>query len=316
MSQFIEVAAAAIVNAADEVLIAKRAAHRHQGDRWEFPGGKLEPGETAEQALIRELQEELGITVSRCRPLITVSHHYGDKSVRLHVFRVDAFSGEPHGHEGQPLAWVPAAQLSQYEFPAANLPIIAAVQLPDRLMITPEPTENKNFLAKVERACQRGVRMIQLRAHTLPDAAYRQLAVDVHAICQRHGCALMLNRRPELIADLSCDGWHLSSENAAKATAAGLPSRPRWLSLACHDEAQLQLAQTLNADFLLLSPVAETRSHPEQPGLGWRRFAELARQANRPVYALGGMLERDIFDSWQHGGQGIAAIRALWPEHD
>ena len=312
MTEYLNVAAAAIVNANNEVLIARRAAHRHQGDRWEFPGGKLELGETAEHALVRELQEELGITPTAFRRLITIRHHYGDKAVCLHVFRVDAFTGTPHGHEGQPLAWVPAARLRDYAFPAANVPIIAAVQLPTQLLVTPEPDDVADFLVRIERACNAGIRLLQLRAHTLSDAAYRHVAAQVQAITARHDCALLLNRKPEVMVGLSCEGWHLSGASMNQMTDALLQQRPRWLSAACHDERQLQQAQQLGVDFLLVSPVKSTATHPDAEALGWRRFAELAAQANRPVYALGGMTAADLPVSWQHGGQGIAAQRALW----
>lgn len=313
MTTFIDVAAAAIVNVENEVLIAKRAAHRHQGDRWEFPGGKLESNETAGQALVRELQEELGITPTQFRPLIQIRHHYADKSVCLHVFRVDAFTGTPHGHEGQPLAWVPTKRLDDYAFPAANLPIIAAVQLPDRLLITPEPDDRTCFLNAIERACLSGIRLLQLRAHTVSDDEYRALALAVNGIASAHGCALMLNRDPRKIADLPCDGWHLSGHVVEQLSADFFVTRPRWLSASCHSANQLQRAMQLPIDFLLVSPVAKTQSHPTAEPLGWSGFAELAGMANRPVYALGGMSARDIEQSWQNGGQGIAAIRALWP---
>lgn len=313
MTTFIDVAAAAIVNTENQVLIAKRAAHRHQGDRWEFPGGKLEPGESAGQALVRELQEELGITPTRFRPLIQIRHHYADKAVCLHVFRVDAFSGTPHGHEGQPLAWVPVTHLDDYAFPAANLPIIAAVQLPDRMLITPEPEDRLHFLHAIERACVSGIRLLQLRAHTVSDDDYRVLAQAVHGVTSSHGCVLMLNRAPRTIADLPCDGWHLSSAVVEQLAADFFVTRPRWLSAACHSANQLQRALQLPVDFLLASPVAKTLSHPTAELLGWPGFAELARAANRPVYALGGMRVDDLEQSWQRGGQGIAAIRALWP---
>ena len=313
MTQYLDVAAAAIVNANNEVLIAKRASHRHQGDRWEFPGGKLEPGETAEQALVRELQEELGITATAFRRLITIRHHYGDKAVCLHVFRVEAFIGTPHGHEGQPLAWVSAARLHDYPFPAANVPIIAAVQLPTQLLITPEPDGLPVFLAQIERACAGGIRLLQLRAHSLSDTAYRALAPQVHAITARHDCALLLNRHPDVLAGLACEGWHLSGVNMNQIAGSTLQQRPRWLSAACHDANQLQQAIRLGVDFMLVSPVRPTTSHPHADVLGWPRFAELAAQANRPVYALGGLGLAELSISWQHGGQGVAAQRAFWP---
>jgi 8-oxo-dGTP diphosphatase len=124
---YIHVVAAAIFNPRGQVLIAKRAAQAHQGGLWEFPGGKLEPGEAPREALARELLEELGILPTRCRRLITVRHAYTDKKVFLDVWRVNAYTGMVQGREGQPLAWVLPTDLPRYDFPAANVPIIVAL---------------------------------------------------------------------------------------------------------------------------------------------------------------------------------------------
>ncbi|HMY01358.1 MAG TPA: 8-oxo-dGTP diphosphatase MutT, partial [Agitococcus sp.] len=137
----LNVVAAVIHNSHGQLLLAQRPLHKHQGGLWEFAGGKVDAGETAEQALVRELQEELGITATQYRSLLTVEHHYPDKSVRLNVFRVTAFDGEAHGAEGQPIAWVKPENLYDYQFPAANVPILKAAVLPDMYCMTPEPTD-------------------------------------------------------------------------------------------------------------------------------------------------------------------------------
>ena len=111
-----------------EILVAKRAAGQHQGELWEFPGGKLEPGETVEHALARELEEELAIRVARAAPFMVVEHDYHDKQVLLDVWLVTAFSGKPMAMESQPLAWVSPGALSEYAFPEANQPIVEKVQ--------------------------------------------------------------------------------------------------------------------------------------------------------------------------------------------
>ena len=123
----VQVAAGVIYNPAGQILIAKRADNQHQGGLWEFPGGKIEPDETPEQALARELLEELAIVVTACEPLVRIAHEYTDKAVVLDVWCVTEFSGEPRGVEGQPLQWVEPSDLTTYAFPAANEPIIKAV---------------------------------------------------------------------------------------------------------------------------------------------------------------------------------------------
>ena len=124
----LHVAVAAIVSADGRVLISRRPERVHQGGLWEFPGGKVEPGEDTETALARELQEELAITPTQTAPLVQVHHDYPDLSVFLDVLLVSSFEGEPHGAEDQPLRWVTAAQLDTLDFPAANRPILDAVK--------------------------------------------------------------------------------------------------------------------------------------------------------------------------------------------
>lgn len=120
----VEVAVAVIVDAERGVLLTRRHRDAHQGDLWEFPGGKREPSESISEALDRELREELGIGVVGAKPLIELHHDYGDKRVCLCVHLVTQFSGEPRPREGQPMRWVPRTELLIYEFPAANAPIV------------------------------------------------------------------------------------------------------------------------------------------------------------------------------------------------
>lgn len=123
----IHVAAAVILDSSGHIFVAKRLADAHQGGLWEFPGGKLESGERAEQALIRELEEELGIGIAAPEPFISIPFCYPDKSVFLEVFKVTEFTGEPFGKEGQETAWVTVAELQNLQFPAANLPILEKI---------------------------------------------------------------------------------------------------------------------------------------------------------------------------------------------
>ncbi|TPV56122.1 8-oxo-dGTP diphosphatase MutT [Aestuariibacter sp. GS-14] len=120
--------AVGVVIREDQTFVCLRSSDKHQGGKWEFPGGKVEVNETAEHALCRELQEEIAITVTHTQPLLTITHDYGDKQVRLVVFIVDGFIGEPKGNEGQPGKWLPLSALNPADFPAANAAIIEAVK--------------------------------------------------------------------------------------------------------------------------------------------------------------------------------------------
>ena len=128
MEKRVHVAVGVISDGGDKVLIARRAEHLHQGGLWEFPGGKVEAGETVEQALTRELQEELAISISAFEPLLAISHDYQDKSVLLDVWWISSFSGEPAGRQGQPLRWAAITELRQLDFPAANKAIVTALE--------------------------------------------------------------------------------------------------------------------------------------------------------------------------------------------
>jgi 8-oxo-dGTP diphosphatase len=311
----LHVMAAAIVSSDARVLIQRRHIHQHQGGLWEFPGGKLEAGEPPFDGLCRELEEELGIRPDpeRSRPLISIDYDYGDKRVFLDVWRVAAFAGTPSSREGQPFDWVPLHKLGEYAFPAANLPVLKALRLPDQLLITPEPqTRGDDFLHELETALVRPSPLIQLRAPRLAQRDYLALAEEALAVVRAAGGRMMLNGAPQLLQHCAADGIHLPERElslcAERPVDAGV-----LFSCATHGSNSLRRAAVLDADFALLGAVKQTASHPGKPGMGWTRFAELARAARLPVYALGGLAEDDLEDAWRSGAQGVAAIRAAWP---
>lgn len=309
----IHVAAAVIRGADGRILIAKRPEDKHQGGLWEFPGGKVEAAEAVEAALARELEEELGIRPTVARPLIQVRHDYPDKQVLLDVWEVSAFSGEPHGAEGQPLAWVSSAELAGYRFPAANRPIVAAAQLPDRYLITPDNLSAAQLLQGIEQALSQGVRLLQLRAPQLSVGQYRALAEEVLDLCAGRA-QLMLKGPLHSWADFPGAGWHLTARQLLELSrteyvrpASGL------LAASCHSAEELALAAAVGVDFVSLSPVRVTTTHPEAEPLGWARAAQWLQGFNQPAYLLGGLTPDDLPQAWQSGAQGVAGIRGLWP---
>lgn len=310
-SHELHVAVGVVRGAAGEVLIARRHDHLHQGGLWEFPGGKVEAGESTLEALDRELHEELGIRVLRGEPLLQVRHAYADRSVLLDTFEVLEFSGTPQGREGQPIAWIAADDLSSFEFPAANRPILTAARLPDRYAILDNPAEQElsDCLHKLSAS---GVRLVQLRAKALSDGAYRSLATAALKIAADLGVSLLLNHDPLLALELGAQGVHLDS-----ARLCSLEARPEgsnfWIAASCHDHSELRKAEALGLDFAVLSPVCRTPSHPQAIPLGWERFRELVATVNIPVYALGGMNLDCLPKARQNGARGIAGIRGMVP---
>ncbi|OUM08873.1 hypothetical protein BW686_02565 [Pseudomonas syringae] len=310
----VHVAAAVIRGADGKILIARRADSQHQGGLWEFPGGKVEAGETVESALARELQEELGIVVMAARPLIKVSHDYPDKQVLLDVWEVSAFTGEPQGVEGQPLVWVTSRELPDYEFPAANQPIVAAACLPGEYLITPDGLDNIELLRGMQKAIAGGIKLVQLRAPGGYDPKYRDLAVDAAGLCAGKA-QLMLKGPLEWLGDFPSAGWHLTSEQLRKYASRGRPfPENRWLAASCHDAEELALAEQMGVDFVTLSPVQPTLTHPDAQPLGWERATQLIAGFNKPVFLLGGVGPAERQRAWESGAQGVAGIRAFWPD--
>lgn len=306
------VVAAAIFNHAGEVLLSRRAGHVHQGGRWEFPGGKLEPGEATAEALHRELYEELGIRVQDMRPLIRVHHDYADRHVLLDVWRVGGYTGTAYGREGQPLAWVPVSELHGYRFPAANVPVIKALSLPDCYLITPEPgAGHEEFLQRLARVLGGKPALVQFRARSLAAPVYRELADRALQICRAAGARMLLNADPALAPELDAHGVHLNSRRLLATKERPLPAR-YLVGASCHNTAELEHACRLGLDFVVVSPVRETASHPGAAALGFAGLRSLTERADLPVYALGGMSRADLPAAFAHGAQGIAAIRDLW----
>jgi len=316
MSEIVHVAVAVIVNQDDEVCISLRHKESHQGGLWEFPGGKVEQDESIEQALTREIREELGLDILSSRRLITIHHDYNDRKVCLHVNRVINYNGHATGVEGQQVEWVDVNQLSSYDFPAANLPIIKALQLPDKYLITGKFNGIEDFLRKLTAAIDRDIQLVQLRLKEgdLNINEVSLLVSQVSSLCALSDTKLLLNL-PQKYLDMvdvvntKFDGFHADSK-----TLRALSQRPsgRLFSASCHNEEELQKARQLYADFVVLSPVKKTASHPEMQAMGWSRFSCLTEMCDMPVYALGGVSEQDLEDAWLHGGQGVAAISAFW----
>lgn len=311
----LHVVAAVLRNAEKGILLAQRPPGRDMAGLWEFPGGKVEPGESAADALARELREELGIAIDGSAPLIAVPYAGGQRRLLLEVFEVARFRGDLHGHDGQALAWVAPESLASYPMPPADRPVVAALRSPDRYLITPEPgVDVEAFLDALQTALAEGVRRVQLRAHTITSTVFAVLAARAAELCARHAAELLLNsagpNAAALASELSC-GLHLraSELRIARSRPPGLVA----LAASCHDATELVAAEALGCDFVVLGPVAPTATHPGAATLGWGGFSALREHTSLPVYALGGLGPADFRSARNHGAQGIAAIRGLWP---
>jgi len=312
-SSRVHVAVGVILNTKNQVLISKRHDHLHQGGLWEFPGGKVEKEESVETALQRELLEELNIKPIELRPLISVPHDYNDKQVYLDVYKVTAFTGIPVSSDQQELQWVDIADLYNYIFPAANAAIVSALMLPDNCVITGAIESVESCKLKVQVAVARSIGLIQLRQKEMPDVDYLALSNELLDITQSSKTRIILNSSLELFMQTNADGLHFTGQRLRDCKQRPIAA-DKLFSVSTHTLEELEHAVNIGADFAMLSPVLPTQSHPGKPALGWETFNDIVRQISIPVYALGGMKPEYIKQAWNHGGQGIAAISALWNE--
>ena len=316
MSEIIHVAVAVIVNDSNQVCISLRHQDSHQGGLWEFPGGKVENNETVEQALVREIREELGITIKHSRPLITVTHDYQDRHVCLHVQKVLSYEGQAKGLEDQEVRWVEVSLLSSYDFPRANLAIIKAIRLPEKYLITGKFADHDDFIKKLKSALRNEIQLVQLRLkNTGQSIDQLQYLVEQTAnICKQSGAKLMLNLANDSMDQIDLSHVEFAGFHADSKTLSNLSQSPdgEWFSSSCHNAQELMRAVQLDSDFVVLSPVQKTASHPEMQAMGWSQFSRLIANISVPVYALGGVSGKDMETAWLHGAQGVAAISAFW----
>ncbi|ENO86588.1 Nudix family hydrolase [Thauera linaloolentis] len=308
--KLVDVAAGVLLRADGRYLLGQRGPDTVYAGYWEFPGGKVEPGETPAQALCRELDEELGIRVTHLRPWLRREHLYEHAHVRLHFFEVSAWEGEPDGKVHSVLDWVRPEQATREPMLPANGPILKALRLPRMMAITQAAAIGVEAqLAALDRALAGGLRLVQVRESALDPLRREQFAREV--VARVHACQglVLLNDDLALARAVRADGVHLPARSLM-----GLRQRPdcAWVGASCHGRDELEHAAALGLDYAVLGPVAPTATHPGQPGLGWVRFCELAAGLPMPVLALGGLGTADMETARDTGAHGIAAIRGAW----
>ena len=306
----VRVAAAVLQRPDGRVLLAQRLPGTPFPGYWEFPGGKLEPGESARDALVRELREELGIETLRAAPWLRQRYRYPHADVELNFFRVYEWRGEPHGRDGQALAWQTPGTFDVAPLLPANTLILRALELPAVYGISmAEEMGEQVFLHRARRAIDRGLRLVQLREKSWPVARLERLAAELLPIAHSANARVLLNADAELARRLGCDGvhWPAAALLAARARPEGL-----LCAASCHDPEELARAADLGLDFAVLGPVARTPTHPWSEPLGWPRFEALLRGSPLPVYALGGLTAGDLGTAIDHGAHGVALRRAAW----
>jgi 8-oxo-dGTP diphosphatase len=314
MTQYVvDVAAAVIEHPDGSFLLAQRPPGKVYEGYWEFPGGKVEPGEPIMDALNRELREELGIDVELAYPWITRVYTYAHATVRLHFHRVVRWRGEPHPHERQALSWQYGHELTVSPMLPANASVLKALSLPTSLGITCAWESGVELaLKRLRLALAQGLRLVQVREKNLDPAARKIFAAQVIQEVRDVGGIVVINSDVQLATILGA-GLHLPSRELMAAT-----SRPdvEWCSASCHDAAELEKTLDLGLDFALLGPVQATPSHSGAPELGWHKFAGLIQDYSLPVFALGGMRMANLDEARRRGAHGVAMVRGAWEQEE
>lgn len=304
-------AAVGVIQRADgSVLLAKRPENKPWAGWWEFPGGKIEVGETAEHALIRELQEEIGIFATTFYPWITRRFDYPEKTVVLHFFRVTAWQGELQALEFQELAWQQPTHLTVSPLLPANVPISAALQLPYTYALSNMAELGEvAFMDALESQLKSGLKLIQVREKQLNFDDLFIFAEKVLMLAKLYQARVLINQDVNVAEKAKADGVHLTAKQLMN-----MDCRPDFplVSASCHNMTELKKAEAIGCDFLVLSPVQSTLSHPHSSILGWSAFIEISHGCSIPVYAMGGMKPTDLEAAWRHGAHGIAMQRGVW----
>lgn len=317
----VNVAAGILIKPNGKLLLTQRPQGKPWAGWWEFPGGKIEAGETPQQALQRELNEEIGITVTQASPWVNYKHNYDKALVNLYFFKVTEWRDKARGLENQQLAWIDPNKPTPIDpVLPATLPPLRWIKLQQRYLITSINAYNKLpvYLHQLQNALEQGIQMVQFRepvwaANKTDQQDLFKAFKAVLALCRRHKAICLVNSvHPESWWQMA-DGVHLRANDATALAASGYtnPLGTNYVGISAHNEAELLTAQKINADFAVVGHVLNTPSHPNEPAMGWDQFAALSRQANMPVFAIGGQSEATLRHALESGAQGIAAIRGL-----
>ncbi len=289
-----------------QILITKRRKNQFMPNYWELPGGKIETGEDEEDALARELQEELGIKTLRISLKHVMTHHYKDKTVNLSIYNVESYKGNVTGTEGQDVRWCNLQNLSNYKLLPTMRIIINRIRLPEYYWITPDERDPELLLQKCQNHLITGAKIIQLRSKDLIEHSY---IGKIHNLCQSYEARLILNV-PNKTFKEPCDGWHLTSEELLKYSKRPCANN-KLLGASAHNIKEAKYAETISVDYISLAPIEETPSHPNATPLGWEVAKDIVSKSNLPVYLLGGMGRDSLGRALKIRAQGIAGISQI-----
>lgn len=310
VSDLTEVAAAVIERPDGTFLLAQRPEGRPYAGYWEFPGGKIEPGEDARNALARELSEELGIEVREATPWITRVYAYTHATVRLHFFRVGAWDGEPQPLEDQAIRWQRVEAPDVSPMLPANAPVLAALALPAIMVVSNCAQYGVDpWIEKLAHRVLEEKLLVQIREKGAPRQRVQHVLSRALARTEPFGSRVVVNS--DCGTYPQCPAIHLTSRALMEAT---LRPAGTLVGASCHDDRELEQAERIGVDYAVVGPVNATASHPDARPLGWERFALLARGRAMPIYAIGGLKRSDLPEAHRHGAHGVALLSAAFAQ--
>ena len=308
----VDVVVGVVYNEDGRMLVNQRNYPKEFAGKWEFPGGKIEADETLHQALQRELMEEVNLKVISSEPLISITHRYTSGAVRLLVRKVLRYQGTARGREGQRIRWVDVDGLRDLDFLDANEAILNAVRLPHYYLLTNAAEFGcRHTIERLEILLQERKCIVQVREKNMNPQEFSDFAQAVISLCHSHGALVLANADPGIAVKHGFDGVHLDSLRLREAKSRPGP-RDFWVAASCHDRGEIETAERLRADFIVLSPVAQTESHPQTAPLGWQCFRAYSTACSIPIYALGGLKFDDVAKAREAGAQGVALMRVAW----
>jgi 8-oxo-dGTP diphosphatase len=296
-------------------LLAERPTGKPMAGWWEFPGGKLERGESVFDALAREFDEELGLHIVTAHPWVQRVVAYPHATVRLHYWRSfgedRGWRGTPRSNEGQAFRWERIDRLTTDPWLKGAEPVKRWLRLPATYAISNAMQMGTSaFMAVLDRRLSAGaIQQLQLREPGMDDEAFDALFEAVALRCEAHAVRLLVNgTHPERYWSRA-SGVHLTARALMR-----IDHRPDvdWCFASCHDAREIARAGDLAIDAAVLGPVRPTASHPGAVGLGWDGFEEAIASTALPVYALGGLDRNATEAAIAAGAQGIAMMRSVW----
>ena len=306
----VNVSVAVLINDEHQVLLAERPFPKAWEGWWEFPGGKMEKNETSVDALYREIYEEIGVKITKFNKWVTRRYTFGDGNFTLHFFKVYEWEGEITSKENQKLVWTYLKKPNVYPILPANVFVQKAFDLPKYYAITNlSETSKKVFFNQLQKKISDGLKMIQVREKNISINELEVFSKEVIKICKPSNVKVIINSDMNLAYKIKADGVHLTSKNLLDSKK--LP-RNLIVSASCHTQKDIDIAEKLNINFVVLSAVNRTLSHPDISPIGWNKFQKIANKTNIPIYALGGLGINDYQVALDNGAIGISSQRSIW----